>query len=455
MAISLPIVSDAPVPNGADATTHRHGRVRKRLRWTAHVAKKGLLECLGPGLITGASDDDPSGVATYSQVGARFGFGMLWTSLFSLPLMAAIQEISARLGRVTGRGIAANLRRHFSPWLAFPVVSLLIIANVINIGADLGAMGAAAAMVLGGHAHFYAILLAGVSVLLQVFLPYCDYSKFLKWLTLTLFTYVAVAFAVHVPWGKALRATVMPPVRFDGEYLSLLVAVLGTTISPYLFFWQASLEVEELKRVPEELPLKKAPEQARDQLRRIRLDTYVGMTFSNLIAFFIILTTAVTLHATGKTDVATAEEAAAALRPVAGRLTFLLFSLGIIGTGLLALPVLAGSGAYALGELLHWRTGLENKPRNAKGFYGILVAATVLGAAMNFAHFNPIKALVWSAVVNGVVAVPVMVVVMLMTHNANVMGKLSGVSKRLRVVGWVATAVMAAAVIAMFATLGK
>ena len=433
---------------------HRR-RVRQFGKSAVKAVQKGIFECLGPGLITGASDDDPSGVATYSQAGAKFGVGMLWTTLFTLPLMAAIQEISARIGRVTGRGIAANLQRHYSPWLSYPIVIMLIIANTLNIGADIGAMGAGVQLLIGGPAHLYVVLLAAVSLFLQVRIPYCRYAKFLKWLTLALFAYVGVIFTVHIPWGTTLRAMVIPPVQFKAEYLALLVAVLGTTISPYLFFWQASLEVEDLEAAPNEHALNQEPSQAREQLRRIRLDTYVGMSFSNLIAFFIMLTTATTLYASGETDIQSAEQAASALRPIAGRLAFFLFAMGIIGTGMLALPVLAGSGAYALGELLKWPTGLERKWREAKGFYGILAIATIIGTAMNFTHIDPMKALIWSAIINGVVAVPTMIVMMLMTHNSAVMGKLTLISKNLRVLGWIATAVMLLAVIAMFVTMGK
>ena len=433
----------------------RRPRIRQFGKSAAKLARKGLLECLGPGLITGASDDDPSGVATYSQAGAKFGLGMLWTTLFTLPLMAAIQEISARIGRITGKGIAANLQRHYSPWISYPIVMLLIIANTLNIGADIGAMGAGVQLLIGGPAHLYVVLLAGLSLFLQIQIPYCRYAKYLKWLTVALFAYVGVVFTVHIPWGQTFHAMIIPPIQMKAEYLALLVAVLGTTISPYLFFWQASLEVEDMQAAPNEKALNQQPSQAREQLRRIRLDTYTGMTFSNLIAFFIILTTAVTLHANGVTEIESAEQAATALRPIAGKWAFLLFAMGIIGTGMLALPVLAGSGAYALGELLKWPTGLERKWREAKGFYAILAVATIIGAAMNFTHIDPIKALIWSAVLNGVVAVPTMVVMMLMTHNAAVMGKLTLISKNLRALGWLATAVMLLAVIAMFATMGK
>ncbi len=446
------MVSDTPPRTQEQRPRHRARQFGKS---AVKMVRKGVFECLGPGLITGASDDDPSGVATYSQAGAKFGFGMLWTMLFTLPLMAAIQEISARIGRVTGRGIAANLRKYYSSWLSYPIVLMLIIANTLNIGADIGAMGAGVQLLIGGPAHLYVVLIAIASLVLQIRVPYCRYSKFLKWLTLALFTYVGVIFTVHIPWGKTIHAMLIPPIQFNAEYLALLVGVLGTTISPYLFFWQASLEVEDLEAAPNETALKQEPAQAREQLRRIRLDTYVGMTFSNLIAFFIILTTATTLFANGATNIQSAEQAASALKPIAGRLAFFLFAVGIIGTGMLALPVLAGSGAYALGELLNWPIGLERKWREAKGFYGILAMATIIGAAMNFTHIDPMKALIWSAIINGVVAVPTMIVMMLMTHNSNVMGKLTLISRNLRVMGWIATAVMLIAVIAMFVTLGK
>jgi NRAMP (natural resistance-associated macrophage protein)-like metal ion transporter len=423
--------------------------------------KKGLLARLGPGLITGASDDDPSGIGTYSQAGAAYGYGLLWTMLFSLPLMASVQEVSARIGRISGRGLAGNIRRHYPAWLLYPVVCLLVLANTINLGADIGAMGDALALLVGGPALVYAAAFAAACVLLQVFASYPRCSKVLKWLTLVLFSYVATAWFVHVPWREALRATVRPSVHFDGDYWATFIAILGTTISPYLFFWQASQETEEIRANPDQEPLKRAPEQAREQFGRIRLDTYVGMAFSNLVAFFIILAAAVTLHAHGVTDVASSAQAAEALRPLAGRLAFTLFALGIVGTGLLAVPVLAGSAAYAVGEALKWPTGLDRKPLDARGFYGVLAAATLLGLVMNFpavqrvTHLTPIKALFWAAVINGVVAVPIMAVMMLMTHNRKVMGPYTRISRILRCFGWLATAVMAAAAAGMFLTWKK
>ena len=306
-----------------------------------------IFKLLGPGLITGASDDDPSGIATYSQVGAKFGFDMLWTMLISYPMMTAVQEISARIGRITGRGLAGNMRRFYSAWITLPLVALLVAANIFNLGADIIAMGTALVLVIGGSATLYGVLFTIGSLVLQIFMPYTKYSNYLKWLTLALFAYVATAFVIHVPWGQALRHTFLPRFSWNQESLTAIVAVMGTTISPYLFFWQASTEVEEVEAHRDQHPLKEAPEQAKDEFERIRLDTLIGMAASNIVAFFIILTAAVTLHANGKTDINSAAEAAESLRPLAGQFAFLLFSLGIIGTGLLAVPVLAGSAAYA------------------------------------------------------------------------------------------------------------
>src|SRR6185312_14928070 len=433
------------------------GTVKPKKRRFARTT--GFFKRLGPGLITGASDDDPSGIATYSQIGAKYGYSLLWTMPFLLPLMAAIQEISARIGRITGRGIAGNIRRFYSPWLLYPVVLLLVIANTINLGADIGAMGDAVHVLAGGPALLYAALFAVACVLLEVFASYPRYSKILKWLTPVLFSYIATAFMVHVPWKQALRGTVIPTVHLSRGYIAMWIAILGTTISPYLFFWQAAQETEEIKTNDQEESLKKAPEQAREQLGRIRMDTYIGMTLSNVVAYFIILSAAVTLHAHGVMDIQTSAQAAEALRPVAGRLTFTLFALGIVGTGLLAVPVLAGSAAYAVGEALKWPTGLDRKPLDAKGFYGVLAAATLLGLAINFPfiqkhlHVSPIQALYWTAVINGVVAVPIMAVMMLMCHNKKIMGPFTRISKPLRAIGWIATAVMAVATVGLFVTL--
>jgi Mn2+/Fe2+ NRAMP family transporter len=378
---------------------------------------------------------------------------MLWSVLFSYPLMAGIQEISARIGRVTGHGLAGAMRRHSPAWVMYPVITLMVVANVINLGADIGAMGAATTLLVGGPALVYATLFALTSLLLQIFIPYSRYVAVLKWLTVVLFAYVATVFAVRVPWGEALRHTVWPAISFSPEYLTGLIAVLGTTISPYLFFWQASEEAEEEQDNPNEAALIDAPEQAPVQLKRIKMDTYIGMAFSNAVAFFIILTAAVTLHVQGKTDIQTAAQAAEALRPLAGQFAFLLFALGIIGTGLLAVPVLAGSAAYAIGEVLQWPTGLERKPLEARGFYAILAAATLIGLGLNFTAINPVQALFWSAVINGIVAGPVMIVVMLLASNARVMGRFT-ITFWLKLFGWAATAVMITASIGLFATWG-
>ncbi len=406
---------------------------------------------LGPGLITGAADDDPSGIATYSQAGAGFGYAMLWTAFLTFPLMVGIQMVSARIGRVTGHGLAANIRLHYSPALLYVLVGLLLIANTINIAADIGAMAAALKLLIGGPAHWYAIAFATVSLVLQIFIPFPRYAPILKILTLSLFAYVATVFVVNVPWGEVFYRTIMPSVSFKADYVMAVVAVFGTTISPYLFFWQASQEVEELRATEGDAPLREAPEQAQSHLQRIKIDTYIGMGFSNLIAFFIIVTAAVTLHVHGIMDIQTSAQAAEALRPLAGEFAFLLFTAGIVGTGLLAVPVLAGSAAYAMAESFDWRIGLGRKLLEARGFYTILIIATLLGVALNFTPIDPIKALFWSAVINGVIAVPIMVVIMLMVARPDVMGQFV-ISPRLRIIGWLATAVMALAVLAMAVT---
>ena len=413
--------------------------------------RRGLLAILGPGLITGASDDDPSGIATYSQAGAGFGYSLAWTLLFSYPLMTGIQEISARIGRVTGRGIAGNLRRHYPPWLLHLFVALILIANIINLGADLGAMGAAVKLLIGGPALLYVALIGTVSVLLEIFVRYSRYVAALKWLSLTLLVYVATMFAVRMPWGEVVTGIVVPQLRLDSASLITVVAVLGTTISPYLFFWQAEEEVEDQQERPGALPLRQAPEQAPSEIHRIRLDTYVGMAISNLIALVIVLTTAATLHAAGVTTIETSAQAAEALRPIAGDFAFTLFAAGIIGTGLLALPVLAGSAAYALGEARRWPVGLARRWPQARAFYGTIAVATGLGVLLNFTPLDPVKALFWSAVINGVVAVPLMVVMMLMTMRPAVMGAFT-LPRPLWVMGWLSTAVMAVTVTIMFVT---
>lgn len=410
--------------------------------------ERSWMKRLGPGLITGAADDDPSGIATYTQAGAQFGFGLLWTMLLTYPLMVAIQSVSARLGRVTGRGLATNLRRHYPAPVLYAAVLVLLIANTINIAADLAAMGAAARRVLGGPVQLYIVLLGTASLLLQVFVTYDRYARFLKWLTLALFAYVAMAFVIPVDWKAVGLSIIKPPVTFSADYMTTVVAVLGTTISPYLFFWQASQEVEEIRSHPSQQALLRAPLQANVQLRRINIDTWVGMALSNTVAFFIILSAAATLHA-HHVDVKTTADAASALKPIAGEMAFALFSLGIVGTGLLALPVLAGSAAYAMAGAMKWRNSLALQVNLAKQFYAVIAVATLGGVVLTFMHLDPIKALYWSAVINGIAAVPIMALVMLMAGSRAVMGKfaLNGV---LLWVGWLATVVMGMAAVGLF-----
>ena len=413
------------------------------------TTNRGLNE-LGPGLITGAADDDPSGIATYSQAGAQFGYQLGWTLVLTYPLMVGIQLVSARMGRVTGHGLASNIRRHFPRPILYAVVTMLVVANTINIAADIAAMGEALRLVVGGTMLLYAIAFGALCLILQVFLSYQVYVRYLKWLTLALLAYVAVVFTIAVPWQEVLLGIVWPRVTLDARTLTVIVAVFGTTISPYLFFWQAAQEVEELNADPAATALVVDPANARRHLRRIKIDTYFGMGFSNLIALFIIISCAATLHRNGITDIATSAQAAEALRPLAGDATFLLFSLGIIGTGMLAVPVLAGSAAYAVAETFEWKSGLDLKLLEAREFYAIIALATLGGVALDFTRIDPIKALFWSAVINGVIAVPIMVVMMLLADDPKVMGAFT-VTRRLKALGWLATWTMAAAVVAMFA----
>ena len=407
------------------------------------------LKKLGPGVVTGAADDDPSGIATYSQAGAKFGFGLLWAVVLTYPLMVAIQLVSARIGQVTGHGLASNIRRHYPAWMLYVIVGLLVVANTINIAADVAAMADAAKLIVGGPSWLYVIFFGVLSVVLQVFIPYSQYVKILKWLTLALLAYVGTVLVVQIPWGEVFIRTFIPRMAWSQDSITMVVAVFGTTLSPYLFFWQASQEVEEQKADPLSRPLKRASARlANAVLNRVRVDTLIGMGFSNVVAFFIILATAVTLHASGVTGIDTSAQAANALRPIAGEFAFLLFSLGIIGTGLLAIPVLAGSAAYAMSGAFGWRNSLELKPSDAKRFYGIIACSTLAGVAFSFLPLDPIKALFWSAVINGVISVPIMVVMMLLACRHDVMGRLTA-PRLLKIFGWLATAIMAAAVGAM------
>ncbi len=406
-----------------------------------------LFRFLGPGLITGAADDDPSGIATYSQAGAQFGFGLLWTVVLTWPFMVAVQLISARIGRVTGHGIAANIKKTMPQPVLLSLVSLLLVANTINIAADIAAMGEALQLVVGGGEHGHALMFGVVCVVLQVFIPYKTYAPILKWLTLVLLAYVATVFTVNVPWGEALRAAVIPSLSLNADYLLVVVAVFGTTISPYLFFWQASQEVEEMDQ-RRRRPLRDLKHGGVQEIDRIAFDTMLGMAFSNIIAFFIILTTAVTLNAHGITDIQTSAQAAEALRPLAGNLTFLLFSLGIVGTGLLAVPVLAGSAAYAVAEAFGLRATLEAKPSEASGFYAIIILATMIGVLIDFTPLDPIKMLFWSAVINGIIAVPMIAAMMFLVSNTALMKRFT-IPLVLKVAGWMAAAVMTLVLVAL------
>ena len=402
--------------------------------------RRSPLEVLGPGLVTGAADDDPSGIGTYSQVGAQFGFGLAWTMFFGFPLLVSIQAICARIGATTGMGIAQNLREHYPRWLLRVVVLLLLIANVINLGADLGAMGAVVALVVPGPVLAFTVAIGVLSVTLEIMLSYEKYQKVLKWTTLSLFSYAGVVVVADVPWRSAIFDILVPHFTFNKDQSMALVAIFGTTISPYLFFWQAGQEVEEQHRRHIK-PLHVSPRSAGPELARIRTDTLVGMGFSHLTALFIIIATAATLHASGVTQITDAAQAAEALRPVAGDFAFVLFALGIIGTGLLAVPVLAGSAAYAVSETFGWTEGLNRKPREAKAFYGVIAAATLGGVALNGVGIDPMKALYWAAVVNGLLAPPLMVVTMLIARNKAIMGDLV-LGRWLAFGGWLATGVM-------------
>ena len=412
-------------------------------------AVEELARDVGPGFVTGAADDDPSGIATYSQAGARFGYTLLWTIPLTYPLLAAVQLVSAHIGRVTGAGLAKNLAAAFPHPVVSLLVTILVTANIFNIGADLSAMAASAELVVGSGGQFFAIFFAVLCAGLQLFVPYRQYARVLKWLTLSLFAYVGVVLLVDVDWHDAVIGFVWPS-RLDAAAVLTVVAIFGTTISPYLFFWQSSQESEEIA-TSHARPLKNAPRNVSKQYRRMRLDTLLGMAFAHAIALAIMLATAATLHAKGILDINSAAEAAEALRPIAGHFTSLLFAIGVIGTGMLAVPVLAGSAAFAVSETHGWKTGLEFMPHQAKRFYGIIVGATVIGLAMQWSHMNPIKALFWSAVLNGITAVPIMAAMMVLASNRAIMGHLHE-RRSILIFGWAATAVMAIASGAMLIT---
>ncbi len=414
-------------------------------------SKPRILEILGPGLITGASDDDPSGIATYSQAGAQFGYAASWTLVLTYPLMVAIQMISARIGRTTGRGLAGSMAKCYPRWVGVSITVPLLIANVINLGADLGAMGDAAHLLLSGNSLIYVAGFGVICILLQVLLKYKRYVAVLKWLSLALLSYIATLFVVHIDWATFTRGLLQPTFKADPNYWSMIVAIFGTTISPYLFFWQASQEAEDLKEKPREEPLVKHPQEAKRADARITLDTFIGMAASNIVALAIITTTAATLNKAGATSIESSVDAAKAIEPLAGHFAKIVFATGIIGTGLLAVPVLAGSAAYAVGEAARWKVGLSREPSEAKAFYTTVGLATVVGMLLNFTPIAPMKALFWSAVINGVVAVPVMAILMLIASNRQLM-KQFAIRGALKVFGWIACAAMFAAVIGMAVT---
>ena len=432
-------------------TEHIRAEVTAKPEAEAKPETKGLrgwLRALGPGLITGAADDDPSGIGTYSQAGAQLGYGIGWTMILSFPLMAAIQEISGRVGRVTGRGIAGNICRHYPPVLLNAVVALLFVANTINIAADLAAMADASKLLVGGYAFPYVVMYGLISVIAQIFFDYKRYVAVLKWLTLSLFTYVAALAVTNVAWTEALRGALIPHLTWSADYWTTIVAILGTTISPYLFFWQASQEAEDERVDPAKQPLFRSPADAVAEFHRIRADTIVGMAFSTLIALSIIIIAAATLHANGKTDIETSAQAAEALRPIAGAFAEIIFALGIVGTGLLAIPVLAGAAAYAIGEGRRWPVGLARKPKEATAFYAVLTLSAVIGIVINVTPIDPISALYWSAVINGVLAVPVMVLLMIIVRRHDIMHRFV-VRGPLYWLGWLSTGVMVASVAGM------
>jgi NRAMP (natural resistance-associated macrophage protein)-like metal ion transporter len=422
-------------------------------RWSA----KALFAMLGPGLVTGAADDDPSGIATYSQGGAQFGYTLGWTMFLTTPFMIAIQLVSARIGAVTGRGLAANLGKAMPAVVLYAIVGLLLAANTLNLAADIAAMGEALRLVVGGPVLVYVAVFGIACLAAEIMIPYHLYARYLKALTLVLFAYVVAAFNIRIPWGEVLAATFLPHIVWNRDYMLMLVAIFGTTISPYMFFWQASLEAEDRKlrsKTGHDAASYISKRLSARESRRIGIDTTTGMVLSNVIGFFIIITTAATLHAHGKTQIGTAAEAAEALRPLAGPLTFFLFSIGIIGTGLLAVPVLAGSAAYAVAESFGWEGSLEKPARSAPGFYLIVAAATIAGLLVALTPLDPIRMLFWSAVVNGIVAVPLMVVMMIVVASSKIMGKFAA-SRALMIFGWCATALMGVVVAAMLLTSGE
>jgi Mn2+/Fe2+ NRAMP family transporter len=413
------------------------------------LVKKHPLAEIGPGIITGVADDDPSGIATYSQAGAQFGLNMLWTMPLTYPLMAAIQSMCAQIGRVTGQGLAANIKTSFPVKVLQAVVFLLLIANTLNIAADVSAMGEVAELVTGLDRHIMTAFFVFGTLVLQIFVPYHQYVFYLKWLTFSLLAYVAVLFTVHVPWREVALRTVWPTFKANSDAATVVVAIFGTTISPYLFFWQASEEVEEMAAIKNGYSLLENPKAAPQELRRIKWGTWSGMLYSNLAAYFIILATAVTLNVQGVTDIQTAAQAANALKPLAGQFAFLLFALGIIGVGLIGVPVLAGSSGYAISEAMGWKFGLEKSAREAPEFYSVIAMSVLAALGIQYLPISPVKALFWSAVINGIVAVPLMAIIIILASKKSVMGDFAA-NKWIILLGWIATALMGAAALKMF-----
>lgn len=412
-----------------------------------------FLKVLGPGLITGASDDDPSGIGTYTAAGASLGFTTLWTAIITLPLMAVVQFICAKIGMVSGKGLAGVLRQYYPRKILYPAVIALLIANTINVGTDIGAIAAGINIFIPVPVIVLIIPISIIIVVLQIWGSYRLIANVFKWLTLTLFAYIGAAILAHPNWSEVLRATIVPHISFTTEYLTTLVAILGTTISPYLFFWQASQEVEEEISMGR-TTLKERRGATYAELRHAAWDTNIGMLFCNLVFYFVILAAAVTLHAAGKTDIQSATDAAQALAPLVGRGATVLFAVGIIGAGFLAVPVLTGSSAYAVAETFGWKCSLDSKPNEAPHFYAVIAVSTLVGMLINLIGINPIKALFWTAVINGVIAPPLLVIIMLVSRNKKVMGnKVNG--KGANIIGWLATIVMFAAAIGMFLTWGQ
>ena len=410
---------------------------------------KKLLRYIGPGFITGASDDDPSGIGTYSQTGAQFGYQLLWTSLFSFPFMSAVQEMCGRIGLVTGNGLASVMKKYYSRPVLYFMVIILLVANTINIGADLGAMASAVQLITGIRFEILLLLITVITLLMEVFISYKTYSKYLKYLTFSLFSYIIAVFVIKQDWSHVATATIMPTFTWSRDYILTIVAILGTTISPYLFFWQADEEVEE-EVAHHKLRIMGIgkPHINRNDIKVMRIDTLMGMFFSNIVMFFIITTTASTLHLNNITTINTAQEAAETLKPIAGNFASLLFTLGIIGTGLLAVPVLAGSASYAISESLGWKEGLYRKFNRAHGFYGVISIATIMGLAINFINIPPFRMLYYTAVLNGICAPPLLIMILLIANNKQIMGKYVN-SRLLNVLGITITFLMILAALAV------